>query len=129
MKGSTQHIEGVEQEAESVSYCLRYRPAGRLIRVYSSEGVPGSGFHPRYELLDNESQLPVYTRNTAAELLKFVQLDPTERVGTYKRPRVKDLTISSLDDVEILEQCVMRTYIPVNLEVLATTIATTEEEQ
>lgn len=127
MKGSSEHVEDPGRETESVSYCLRYRPSGRLIRVYSAEGVQGSGFHPRYELLDNESQLPVYTRNTAAELLKFVQLDPVERVGTYKRPRVKGLTISSLDDVEILEQRVVRTYVPVNLEVLATTIATTEE--
>lgn len=127
MEGINKPIDVVEQEIESISYCLRYRASGRLIRAYSSEGVPGSGFHPRYELLDVESQLPVYTRNSVADLLKFVRLAPEERVGTYNRPRVKDMTILSLHDVEIVEQRVIRTYAPVSREVLATIIATPEE--
>jgi hypothetical protein len=113
MDVSRQHLDSQGQKVVNVSYCMRSRQTGRLVRVLGYEGVPGSGFHLRYELLDDDAHLPVYTRDTVEELTRLVTMDPRDRVGTYKRPRTSKLTLASLEDVDILEHQIIEAHVPV----------------
>jgi hypothetical protein len=113
MEVISQHLDSHGHEVVNVSYCMRSRHTGRLIRVLGYQDMPGSSFHLRYELLDDDAHLPVYTRDTVEELIRLVTMDPKDRVGTYKRPRTVRLTLESLEDVDILERQIIEAYAPV----------------